>query len=93
MAHCARCGKESSELRTLRSRSNGPGRNRERVCGECLTAAHKNVGPTAEQIAESDARWDRVFARFIDPDYYRTAVPVLQSSFGAFASQMETLCR
>ena len=93
MAQCARCGGESNELRTLRSRSNGPGRHREHVCAACLTQAHKNTGPTAEQMAESDERWDRVFQRFIDPDYYRAAVPALQSSFGAFAAQMETLCR
>ena len=49
--------------------------------------------PAPEQIAQENARWDRIFQRFIDPDYYRSSIPTLRSSFGAFASEMEVLCR
>jgi hypothetical protein len=91
MVQCARCGEESDDLRILRSRSNGPGRKGEAVCAFCLAEAHDNGGLTAEEIAQEDARWDRIFARFVDPDYYRTPAPILQSSFRAFSSQMEIL--
>jgi hypothetical protein len=53
------------------------------------------AAPTREQVdKESDERWNRIFAaKFADPDYYGMRVPMLQSSFGAFASQMEMLCQ
>ena len=92
MAQCARCGTESGSLYTLRPRRNG-GRYRELVCGGCRTEAHKNTGPTAQWIAADNARWDRVFQRHVDPMYYAPMIPTLQSSFGAFASQMEVAYR
>ena len=49
--------------------------------------------PVPEQIARENERWDRIFQRFIDPDYYRASAPTLRSSFGAFAAEMEVLCR
>lgn len=45
----------------------------------------------AKQRAD-ERRWDRVFARFVDPDYYSARVPSVGSSFPAFAAQMEVLC-
>jgi hypothetical protein len=54
----------------------------------------EHVAPPPEQIAQENARWDRIFQRFIDPDYYyRSSIPALGSSFSAFAEQMEALCR
>ncbi len=46
-----------------------------------------------EVIEAEDARWNRIFSRFVDPEYYAPRVPSLQSSFGAFAGRMELLCR
>lgn len=43
--------------------------------------------------AADNAKWDRIFQKFVDPGYYTGRFPTVQSSFGAFASSMEVLCR
>ena len=92
MAQCGRCGAESNELHTIMPRGN-KGRRRERICPGCLAEALENTGLTAVEIAQDNARWDRIFAeKFADPDYYAGRVPFPQSSFGAFADQMAVVC-
>ena len=89
MATCGRCGK-TAELQVFWA----GGKRRERLCEGCHAEAKENRGLTVEQIAEENERWERTFQKFVDPTYYRRpAMATLQSSFGAFASQMETLYR
>jgi hypothetical protein len=92
MALCERCGGKSNDLKTLMTRGNA-GRKREKVCPSCLAEAYEHTGMSATEIAQDNARWDGIFARFIDPDYYKIPAPTFGSSFGAFASRMEMLCR
>ena len=86
MAQCGRCGQETDDLRVLRCR--GEHRKRERVCAHCQVEAR-----TLGQVTDSNARWDRIFQKFVDPDYYAFPLPTMQSSFVAFASQLEVLSR
>ncbi len=98
MAQCGRCGTEA-ELHVLRPRREDGSRRREKVCGQCFASAHDEqtalMWPKRQPRtgAEEDARWDRIFQKFIDPAYYTGRVPSLPSTFGAFAGQMEVLCR
>ena len=89
MPTCARCGAQS-ELRVFWVERH----RRERICQPCFDEAKENRGLTQEQIAEDNARWNRIFTeKFVDPTYYTPAIPTLQSSFGAFASEMEVAYR
>lgn len=92
MAQCGRCGAERSEVYTLKPRGNEL-RRRETVCAECRTEAHENRGLTAAEIVKENARWERIFRRSVDPDYYLRTPARIGSSFGAFATLMEFLCR
>jgi hypothetical protein len=67
---------------------------RERLCGRCHAEAKENRGMTVAEIKRENERWEMVFSqKFADPNYYNVRPLALQSSFGAFASQMEGLCR
>jgi len=93
---CERCGAESNHLHTLRTGHRGrlgDNRKREKVCPSCLALALENRGMTVGEIAQDNQRWDRIFAaKFADPEYYSRRIPTPQSSFGAFAFQVETVC-
>lgn len=75
------------------------GRARQAICEACHEAAGagtlKRSAAELQRIREKDddSRWDRIFAKFVDPSYYGSRVPSAQSSFGAFAGRMEVLCR
>jgi hypothetical protein len=85
---CGRCGTQRESLRAFRPKQ----RQREYLCDSCFTEATENRGLSLAQIAEENARWERVYAeKFADPHYYARR-PVLQSSFDAFADQMRTFC-
>jgi hypothetical protein len=86
---CGRCGVESDSLRDFRSNSS---RVRERLCESCKVQAMENHGLSAEQVARENERWERIFQKFADPNYYAYRPIGMQSSFNAVASQMETLC-
>ena len=90
MAQCGRCGRESDSLYGFRTDAYA---RREKICGACHEEAKENRGLTPAEIIQDNARWDRIFRGFIDPDYYKPSPPTMRSSFGAFASQMEMLCR
>jgi hypothetical protein len=95
MEQCARCGKESSELRVYRTWGGTKARRREHICGACHDEATDptNFGLTAEEIRHDNARWERIFSeKFADQTYYAIRAPAVQSSFGALAFQLETLC-
>jgi len=87
--HCGRCGVRSDSLQAFRSNSS---RVREQLCESCKVQAIENHGLSAEQIAEENERWERIFRKFEDPNYYAYRPIGMQSSFNAVASQLETLC-
>jgi hypothetical protein len=68
-----------------------------KFCSRAYLYAHHNVSragrPTREAALIEDAKWERVFQRLVDPDYYAPRIPSVGSSFGAFSSQVEMLCR
>ena len=97
MAECGRCGAESKDLKALRGGYVLQGakkvrRPRERLCQSCYATAKAHRSLTPAEV-DGNARWDAIFSRFVDPDYYAPRVPTVGSSFGAFASQMEMLCQ
>lgn len=98
---CERCGNGVARHVFQPRVSGGLGRKRERICDPCHTQARESararqsklnrVMGTAEVTAEN-ARWERIFARFVDPDYYARRVPAWHSSITAFSERIET-CR
>lgn len=73
------------------------GENAPKFCSSDCQHTHHDTSragrPSREVALAEDAKWERVFQRFVDPDYYAPRTPTVQSSFGAFAAQMEVLCR
>lgn len=93
---CQRCGGGITPSTTRVFRPLGA--PREALCESCYSAAGGGAlkRSTAElgrlREMDEDSRWDRIFAKFVDPAYYGTRVPCA-SSFNAFAGQMEMLYR
>jgi hypothetical protein len=83
---CAGCKREFVSLRLA-----------PKFCGRDCQRAHHDVSragrPTREAALIEDAKWERVFQRFIDPDYYAPRLPSIGSSYNDVASQMQMLCQ
>ena len=97
MAECGRCGAKAPDLHVFRGADIVRGEKRvqaprEHLCYSCHAKAKEHRRLTPAEVS-GNARWDAIFSRFVDPDYYAPRMPSVGSSFGAFAAQVEMLCR